>query len=99
MATAAAADVAEVGSAIGAANATAAAPTTGLLAAAEDEVSTAIAALFSGHGQGFQVLSAQAALFHDRFVQTLTGASGAYAAAEASQCITAGGVRADGAGH
>ena len=36
-------------------------PDDGVLAAAEDEVSAAIAALFSAHGQGFQALSAQAA--------------------------------------
>jgi len=58
--------------------------TTGVLAAAEDEVSVAIAALFSAHGQGYQALSAQAAAFHGRFVQALTGAAGAYTAAEAA---------------
>lgn len=46
--TAAAADLAGIGSTIEGANAAAAGPTTNLLAAAEDEVSTAIAALF-GH--------------------------------------------------
>jgi triacylglycerol lipase len=58
--------------------------TTGVLAAAEDEVSAAIAAMFSAHGQGYQALSSQAAAFHERFVQALTGATGAYAAAEAA---------------
>lgn len=82
--TAAAADVADVGAAVGAANAAAVAPTTGLVAAAEDEVSTAIAALFSGHAEFFQDLSAQAALFNDRFVQALTNAGWTYAAAEAA---------------
>ncbi|MBI2698727.1 PE domain-containing protein [Mycobacterium gordonae] len=82
--TAAAADAADVASSIGAANAAASAPTTGLLAAAEDEVSAAIAALFSAHGEGYQVLSAQVARFHSEFVHTLTTASSAYAAAEAA---------------
>src|ERR1700738_1781909 len=82
--TAAAADASEVASAIGTANAAAVAPTTGVLAAAEDEVSAAIAAMFSAHGQGYQALSSQAAAFHERFVQALTGATGAYAAAEAA---------------
>src|ERR1700737_3271067 len=82
--TAAAADVAGVGSAGRAANAEAVIPTTGLLAAAEDEVSAAIAALFSAHGRGYQALSAQAALFHDQFVQALNGAGSAYVAAEAA---------------
>nr|WP_231123343.1 PE domain-containing protein [Mycobacterium asiaticum] len=82
--TAVAADAADVAAAIGAANFAAAAPTTGLLAAAEDEVSAAIAALFSAHGEGYQALSAQVASFNQRFVQALTNASGAYAAAEAA---------------
>jgi hypothetical protein len=34
------------------------------LAAAEDEASAAIAAVFSAHGQGFQALAAPAAAFH-----------------------------------
>ena len=50
----------------------------------EDEVSAVIAAVFSAHGQGFQALSAQAAAFHTQFVQALTSARGAYAAAEAA---------------
>ncbi len=57
---AAAADVAGIGSSITAANAAAALPTTALVAAAEDEVSAAIAALFSGHAQEYQALGAQA---------------------------------------
>ena len=54
MMTAAATDLASLGSTLSAANAAAATRTTGVLAAAEDEVSAAIAALFSAHGQGFQ---------------------------------------------
>ncbi len=59
-------------------------PDYGVLAAAEDEVSAVIAAVFSAHGQGFQALTAQAAAFHTQFVQALTSATGAYAAAEAA---------------
>ena len=81
--TAAATDLANIGSTLNAANA-AASSTTGVLAAAEDEVSAAIAALFSSHGRGFQALSAQAAAFHDQFVQALSEAGSAYAAAEAA---------------
>src|SRR6516165_8674703 len=80
--TAAASDLASLGSTISSANAAAATPTTGVLAAAEDEVSAALAALFSAHGQGFQALSAQAAAFHHEFVQALTTGAGSYAAAE-----------------
>ena len=60
------------------------APTTGVLAPAEDEVSAAIAAMFSAHGQGFQALSARAAAFHDQFVQTLTAGARSYVGAEAA---------------
>jgi triacylglycerol lipase len=84
MMSAAATDVASIGSVVTTANQGVAGATTGVLAAAEDEVSAAIAALFSAHGRGYQALSAQAAAFHERFVQELTGAAGAYAAAEAA---------------
>ena len=59
-------------------------PTTAVLAAAGDEVSAAIASLFSGHGQAFQALSAEAAAFHAHFVSTLNATAGAYTAAEAA---------------
>ncbi|ORB86036.1 PE family protein, partial [Mycobacterium kansasii] len=80
----AATDLASLDSTLAAANAAAAAQTTGLLAAAEDEISAAIAALFSGHGRAYQALSAQAATFHDQFVQALAASAGAYAGAEAA---------------
>jgi len=82
MLAAAAADMAGIGSSLNAANAAATSPTTAVIAAAEDEVSAAIASLFSGHAQQFQALSAQAAALHAQFVQSLNGAEGAYAAAE-----------------
>ncbi|MEK0979027.1 PE family protein, partial [Mycobacterium ulcerans] len=84
MLASAAADVAGIGSSVGAANTAAVGATTGVMAAADDEVSVAIAALFSGHGQAYQAISAQAAAFHDQFLRALTGAGGAYAAAEAA---------------
>ncbi|KAA1249664.1 PE family protein, partial [Mycobacterium simiae] len=80
----AAVDLADIGSTLSAANTAAAAQTTGVLAAAQDEVSAAIAALFSGHGQTYQALSTQAAAFHAQFVQALTAGAGAYAGAEAA---------------
>ena len=82
--TDAAGNFASLGSTISAAHAAAAAPTTGVLAAAADEVSTAIAATFSQHASAYQVLSAQAAAFHTQLVQTLDAGSAAYAAAEAA---------------
>ncbi|HWF30146.1 MAG TPA: PE family protein, partial [Mycobacterium sp.] len=77
-------NAASIGSSLRAASAAAAAPTTGLLAAASDEVSTAIASLFSSHAAQYQAVSAQAAAFHAEFVQVLGGAGGAYAAPEAA---------------
>jgi hypothetical protein len=47
MVTAAASDLASIGSTLNSASSAAAAPTTGLLAAGADEVSAAIASLFS----------------------------------------------------
>src|ERR1700678_4201371 len=66
------------------AHAAAAASTTVVLPAAADEVSAAIAALFSGHAQGFAALGAQAASFHAQFVQLMNAGAGAYAGAEAA---------------
>lgn len=83
---AAATDLASIGSAISTANAAAAAATTRVLAAGADEVSAAVAALFSGHTQTYQALSTQAAAFHQQIVQTLTSTAGAYASAEAASC-------------
>ncbi len=47
-----------------AASTAAASQTTQTVAAAEDEVSAAIATVLSSHGQGYQVLSARALEFH-----------------------------------
>ncbi len=84
--SAAATDLAGIGSTLREANAAAAGPTTGLLAAGEDEVSAAIAALFARHGQAFAALSAQASAFHDRLVlvQLLASGAGEYASTEAA---------------
>ncbi|QOO94629.1 PE domain-containing protein [Mycobacterium tuberculosis] len=79
----AAADAARIGSAINTAN-TAAAATTQVLAAAQDEVSTAIAALFGSHGQHYQAISAQVAAYQQRFVLALSQAGSTYAVAEAA---------------
>src|SRR5271165_3792405 len=81
---AAASDVAGIGSAIQQANAAAAGPTLSLIAAGQDEVSQALAALFGEHAQAYQVISAQAAAFHNQFIQTLSAGASSYAAAEAA---------------
>jgi PE-PPE domain/PE family len=82
--TVAAADVAEIGSAISAARSAAAGPTTSLVAAAQDEVSAITAALFGAYGQEHQALLRQAATFHDQFIAALRAAGNAYADTEAA---------------
>ncbi|ETZ98195.1 PE family protein, partial [Mycobacterium kansasii 824] len=84
MLAAAGADLARIGSALEAANLAAAAQTTRVLAAGADEVSAAIAALFSENAQTYQAISAQAATFHSQFVHRLHTSAQAYAAAEAN---------------
>lgn len=63
---AAAADIAGVGSSVQAGNALAAPRITGVLAAAADEVSAAVAAILSGYGRDYQELAGQAGEFHRR---------------------------------
>lgn len=55
-----------------------------MLAAADDEVSAAIAAFFGSHAQDYQALSSHAAAFHDQFVRALNTSAGSFAAAEAA---------------
>jgi len=81
---AAASDLAGIGTTVSSANAAAAAQTTRVVAAAADEVSEAIASLFSGHALDFHALSAQAATFHDQFVQTLSAGAASYTGTEAA---------------
>lgn len=54
--------LATIGSTIGAANAAAAGSTTQIVAAAQDEVSTAIAALFGSYAQDYQADRADGAV-------------------------------------
>jgi hypothetical protein len=82
--SAASLDLNGVASTLRAANTAAAASITGVLPAAGDEVSAAIAAFFSGHAQDFQAINAQAAAFHSQFVDALAGAGRVYAGAEVS---------------
>lgn len=82
--TEAATNIAGIGSSMVAANRAAAASTTAVLAAGGDEVSAAIASLFSGHAQYYQALGVQAEAFHAQFVQALSTSAGAYTATEAA---------------
>jgi hypothetical protein len=88
----AAQDLAGIRSSLAEATATAAGPTTGVAAAAQDEVSVAMASLFGGVGQEFQALSAQAQAFHAEFVNLMNAGAQAYVAAEgaAGQTLMSG---------
>ncbi|BBZ52795.1 PE family protein [Mycobacterium heidelbergense] len=80
--TAAADDLADIGLALRAAHAAAAPPTTGILAAAADEVSNQIAATFGAYAEEYQAVSGQAAAFHSAFVSLLNGSALGYLSTE-----------------
>lgn len=79
----AAADTAQIGYDISAAKAAVAGPTTGLVAAAEDEVSALTRTLFTAYAEEYQAVLGQATAFHDEFARLLATAGDAYAGAEA----------------
>jgi PE family len=78
-----------VGAAIAAQNAAVAAPTTGVIPAAADEVSALTAAQFAAHAQTYQAVSAQAAAIHEMFVRVLSASAGSYATTEAANAVAA----------
>jgi hypothetical protein len=87
--TVAAVNLQGIGSAMMAGNAAAAAPTTGVVPAAADEVSALTAAQFASHGELYQAISAQAAAIHEMFVNTLGISAASYAATEAANAVAA----------
>ncbi len=82
--TSAAQNLAGIHSSLSEAAAAAAGPTTSVMAAAGDEISAEVAALFGAFGQEYQAVSAHAAAFHAQFVNLLNGAAAAYAGTEAA---------------
>ena len=78
-----------IGSEMAGQDAAAAAPTTGVVPAAADEVSALTAAQFAAHAQLYQAVSAQAAAIHEMFVNTLGTSAGSYAATEVANAIAA----------
>jgi hypothetical protein len=78
-----------IGSAINSSNAATAAPTTGVVPAAADEVSALTATQFAAHAQMYQAVSAQAAAIHEMFVDVLRISAGSYAATEAANAAAA----------
>ena len=87
---AAAGNLQTFGSTLSAQNAAAAAPTTGVVPAAADEVSALTAAQFAAHAQMYQAVSPQAAAIHEMFVNTLSMSSGSYSVTEAANAAAAG---------
>jgi hypothetical protein len=79
-----------IGSALSAQNAAAAAPTTGVVPAAADEVSALTAAQFAAHAQMYQAVSAQAAEIHEQIVSNLGINSASYAVTEIGNAAAAG---------
>jgi hypothetical protein len=88
MVAAAASEVAGIGSLLNAAHEAAATSIEGVAAAAGDEISAAIASLFSTHAQDYRAISGYAAAFHAQFVRALTSAGDAYAVADAAKAAT-----------
>jgi hypothetical protein len=76
-----------LGSAMADESAAAAAPTTGLVPAAADEVSALQATIFAAYGNLYQSVNAQAAAIHELFVNTLGASAGSYAATESGNSI------------
>jgi hypothetical protein len=89
MLASAAGELQGIGSAMAAHNAAVAAPTTGVVPAAADEVSALTAAQFAAHAQMYQAISAQAAAIHEMFTTTWATSAGSYAATEAANAISA----------
>jgi hypothetical protein len=84
MMTAAATDLAGIGSTLAEEHTAAAASTVGLVPAAADEVSAAVAHLFSGYAQDFHGLAGKAAASHAQFVQNLKASAASYTSIEAA---------------
>src|SRR5271156_177605 len=88
--TAAASALQTLGTAMAAQNTAAAAPTTGVIPAAADEVSALQAAQFGAYGTWYQQVSAQAAAIHQMLVNTLNTSAGSYGETEAANQTATG---------
>jgi hypothetical protein len=76
-----------LGSAMADESAAAAAPTTGVVPAAADEVSALQATIFAAYGTLYQSVNAQATAIHELFVNTLEASAGSYTATESANSI------------
>lgn len=88
--TAAATTLQTVGSSMSVENSASAAPTTGVIPAAADQVSALTATQFAVHAQMYQAVGAQAAAVHQLFVSTIAAGAASYAATEAANALAAG---------
>lgn len=79
-----------IGAGMAAQNAAAAAPTTGVVPAAADEVSALQATQFAAYGSLYQQVSAQAMAIHEMFVNTLGTSATSYGDTEAANSAAAG---------
>jgi hypothetical protein len=79
-----------IGSAMDAQVTAAAAPTTGVVPAAVDEVSTLVATQFALHGHTLQAVAAQAKAIHEAMTNNLFANAASYAATEAANAIGTG---------
>jgi hypothetical protein len=89
MLAAAAGQLAGVGSELTAQNAAPMTPTTAVMPAAADEVSTLTAAQFASHAAIYQAVSAHAAAVHDLFVSALGSSAYSYSGTEAANATSA----------
>ena len=94
---AAADEIANIESLISQAQTAAAGPTTGVIAAAQDEVSAITANLFNSFGKEYQALISQAGAFQAEFAQLLAGGGFSYAQAESEAAAGLGSLFGTGA--
>lgn len=80
--TAAASDLASIASTLDQAHAAAASTTVAVTPAAADEVSMAVAHLFSQHAERYQAVAREAAAFEGQFVENLKSGAAAYTSIE-----------------
>jgi hypothetical protein len=79
-----------IGTTMAAGNASAAAPTTGVIPPAADEVSVLTTARFAAQAELYQAVSAQATAIHEMFVQALSTSAASYAATEVANAAAVG---------
>ncbi|QYL26631.1 PE family protein [Mycobacterium shottsii] len=83
---AAAGTLGSIGAALSAGNA-AAAPMTGVLPPAADEVSALLATQFATHAAMYQMVSAKAAAIHEHFAATLATSAASYVSTETANAV------------